>query len=291
MYSALIEAEVSFMKCFQLVKTVLDELYARIPASSEAEKDGKIQAMLRKLEQNYAHLVCENNIDHSDLVSRFAYIYKYVTCHANLVSQIIAESDDLGALFNREKVNVTCIGGGPGSDFLGILKYVLLNQKSPFLRCTLYDREVGWGDCWNDVDEKLDPQMRISTFCQPADVTDVASWSVNIKYLNSDLFTMLYFLSELDSKKSSAEPFFLNLFQQAQPGALLLYIDNNHSQFYNWYDELVTQFPIEILLSREGSMRINDFTEEKTDLAKYWDKFGFPKLTADVAIRVCKKLS
>ncbi|HEY5867762.1 MAG TPA: hypothetical protein VI542_19760 [Candidatus Tectomicrobia bacterium] len=279
------------MKCFQLVKTVLDELYVRIPASSEAEKDSKIGAMLRKLEQNYAHLVYENNVDHSDLVSRFAYIYKYVTCHANLVSQTIAESDDLGTLFNREKVNVTCIGGGPGSDFLGILKYLLLNQKSPFLRCTLYDREGGWGDCWNDVDEKLDPQMRISTFCQPADVTDVASWSVNIKYLNSDLFTMIYFLSELDSKKSSAEPFFLNRLQQAQPGALLLYIDNNHSQFYNWYDELVTRFPIEILLSREGSMRINDYTEEKTDLAKYWDKFGFPKLTADVAIRVCKKLS
>ena len=52
------------MKCFQLVKTVLDELYARIPASSEAEKDGKIQVMLRQLEQNYAHLVYENNIDH-----------------------------------------------------------------------------------------------------------------------------------------------------------------------------------------------------------------------------------
>jgi hypothetical protein len=111
-----------------------------------------------------------------------------------------------------------------------------------------------------------------------------------MKYLNSDLFTIIYFLSELDSKKSNAEPFFLNLFQQVQPGALLLYIDNNHSQFYNWYDELVTQFPIEILLSREGSMRINDYTEEKTDLAKYWDKFGFPKLTADVAIRVCQKL-
>jgi hypothetical protein len=42
------------MKCFQLVKTVLDELYARIPASSEAEKDGKIQGMLRKLEEDYA---------------------------------------------------------------------------------------------------------------------------------------------------------------------------------------------------------------------------------------------
>ena len=162
-----------------------------VKVRSEAEKDGKIQVMLRQLEQNYAHLVYENNIDHSDLVSRFAYIYKYVTCHANLVYQIIAESDALGSLFNREKVNVTCIGGGPGSEFLGILKYVLLKQKSPFLRCTLYDREVGWGDCWNDVDEKLDPQMRISTFCQPADVTDVASWSVNIKYLNSDLFTLL----------------------------------------------------------------------------------------------------
>ena len=100
--------------------------------------------MLRKLEQNYAHLVYENNVDHSDLVSRFAYIYKYVTCHANLVSQTIAESDELGALFNREKVNVTCIGGGPGSDFLGILKYVLLNKRVLFCDAlSTIERAVG----------------------------------------------------------------------------------------------------------------------------------------------------
>lgn len=281
------------MNCFQLVKTVLDELYVRIPANSDDEKDARILRMIEYLDNQYDELAQGVAIDYSDITTKFAYIYKYVTSHANFVHQVIARSSDLAALFESEKVNVTCIGGGPGSDFLGILKYVLRSGKKPALRCTLFDREVSWAECWNDVDDKLAHDLRISTFFQPFDVTETRSWSSNSKYLNSDLFTMIYFMSEVYSLRSEAEPFFINLIERVKPGALFLFIDNYDQRFYGWFDSLARAYSLDYLQEDRLRMMIDDFSEEKTDLAEYWDKFGpinSPRLRGSLAFRVCRKV-
>lgn len=252
-------------------------------------KDEKIREMMRFLEAEYPKLMQGVKIDYRDITTRFAYIYKYVTSHANLVYQVVNGSTNLASLFDKDKVNVTCVGGGSGSDFLGILKFVIRTGKALFLRCTLFDREQAWAECWNDVDEKLEARVRISTFFQPFDVTVERTWSEHRKYLQSDLFTMIYFMSEIDSLRPYAEPFFSNLFAQAKQGAMFLYIDNNNAQFYDWFDTLAANNSLTVLQSGQLGMRIEDLSEEKTDLAEYWDKFGNPKLKANVAFRVCRK--
>ena len=277
------------MNCFQLVKTVLDELYERIQATTEVEKDNNIRSMMKYLEAQYAGLARGLQIDYTDPTTRFAYIYRYVTSHANIVYQIISSSSDLAGIFERDKINVTCVGGGPGSDFLGILKYVLLARLEPFLRCTLLDGEATWADCWNDVDEKLASQLRITNIFQTFDVTDPKTWATTSKYLNSDLFTMIYFMSEVDSLREAAEPFFSNLFGNAKSGALFLYVDNNNAQFYNWFDSLAFANGLNVIRSSEVKMGISDYSEEKTDLGEYWTKFGSPKLSGNIAFRICQK--
>lgn len=277
------------MNCFQLVKSVLDELYGRVPGKTDGDKDGLIREHLTRLSKSYAQLTTKNTVDHSDLASRFAYIYRYVTSHANFVYQVIRNSNILQELFNRERVNITCIGGGPGSDFLGVIKYLERVDKKPHLKCILYDKENAWGECWNDVDEKLQTELQINTFCQTFDVTQQSSWENNSKYLSSDLFTMIYFLSEVYSLKTAAEPFFMNMFQNAKSGALFLFLDNNSQVFYEWFDEMVARSPIEVIDKFEGNMGISDYSEEKTDLGEYWKKFDQPKLGAAAAYRICRR--
>ena len=278
------------MNCFQLVKSVLDELYERIPAKTEKEKDKGIAEMMSYLRKQYAGLARGLKIDYTDPTTRFAYIYAYVTCHANIVYQLIQESEELANLLEQRKLNVTCVGGGPGSDFLGILKSALDQKKRElFLRCTLLDREPTWADCWNDVDEKLVSQLRITNNFQTFDVTDPKTWETISKYLGSDLFTMIYFMSEIDSLRKSAEPFFRNLFENANPGALFLYVDNNNRHFFDWFDSLVSENGLTVLSASEEVIKIRDFSEEKKDLGKYWRKFGNPRLTANAAYRICQK--
>lgn len=275
------------MNCFQLIKTVLDEAYAAIPGDEEA-KDAKIRKAHTALSKEYQNLLNDGCLDYSSPSRRFAYIYKYTTSHANLVYTIIQRSKALQKLFDQEKVTLACVGGGPGSDFLGILKYCLNRGKNPELKCWILDRDPAWGESWSDVDDKLGPSFRISTMFQPFDVTASAAWKPNVKHFKSDLFTLIYFMSEVYAARADAELYFQTMMYNAKPGALILFIDNNSSQFFGWFDELAAHTGVTILDSGHEKLLL-PFEEEKTDLSPYYEKFEDPKIRADVAYRIARK--
>jgi len=275
------------MNCFKLVKSVLDEQYGEIPGK-EAEKDKVICEKLEYLRQRYAQLQTDHHeIDYADPVTRFAYIYRYVTAHADYVCSLIG-STALKKLLSAEKLNVSCIGGGPGSDLVGVLKCVEQAGTKPTLRFTLLDREATWSESWCDVDEKLSTSLKTNVNFQPFDVTDPKSWESRRKYLNSDLFTLIYFVSETFCFRDKAAKYYADLFRHAANGAYFLYIDNGHSCFSNWFDGLWKDRGIELI---EGNtVRITtDPQEERSDLGEYTEKFGYPKLKADIAYRVLRK--
>jgi len=276
------------MNCFQLVKEVLDELYESMPGASEEEKDKNIRRGLRYLEAKYIGLARGEIINYAHPAIQFAYIYKYLTSHVNLVYQIIASSD-LAEMFEQKRINITSVGGGPGSDILGILKYILTANQEPSLRCTILDRKTVWEHSCNIFIEKLNPNIQFTNIFQTFDVVDSRTWATTARYLNSDLFIMSYFMSEIDSLRVGAEPFFAHLFGNAKAGSLFLYIDNNSSHFYNWFDSLASAHHLEVLRSGEGRMGITDYSEEKTDLGKYYEKFDSPKIRSDIAFRICRK--
>lgn len=276
------------MNCFQIIKSVLDEAYNDIEGSEE-EKDALISGAFEPLRTEYSELLTSKGINYSHPITRFAYIYMYVTSHANLVYEIIQSSSKLSAVFDNERVNVACIGGGPGSDFLGILKYLMTNEKKPKVKFQLCDKEKTWAESWSDVDDKVDPEFRISTSYLPLDVTNPEDWQPHTKYFQSDLFTMIYFMSEVRAFRDSSNDYFATLFKNARQGALFLFVDNNNPEFYGWFDELAKKYGVEILGSKEAFMTVPT-DENKNDLGKYYEKFGYPKLKANIAYRIGRKL-
>ncbi len=97
------------------------------------------------------------------------------------------------------------------------------------------------------------------------------------------------FVSEIFHLRNEAEPFFLNIFKNAKAGSLFLFVDNSTAKFPDWFDSLIKRSPIDVIESRSVKMKIDDTSEEKSDLGKYWSKFRHPKLTADIAYRICRK--
>lgn len=278
------------MECFQVIKTVLDEVCSDIPGS-ENEKDKLINERLGYLKASYADLMNPNRkrLDYRDPATRFAYIYRYVTSHADMVCRRIKRCAELGELFKTDWVDVTCVGGGPGSDFLGILKYMMSVDSKTTLKCYLFDHEQAWNESWSDVDKKVQGcAFRISTAFQQFDVLQQETWELQKKSLQSDLFTMVYFLSEVWTLRDGAEPFFNNLFASAKTGALFLFIDNDHEAFYGWFDKLAAENGVEPIESEETSEQVG-VDEDKEDLGEYYKKFGYPKLTAKIAYRICVK--
>jgi hypothetical protein len=281
------------LNCFELLRRVLDDAYSEIPADSGRERDALISTELRRLSTTYKDLREYKGVDYSNPVTRFAYVYAYVTSHANIVYQLVQRSAALRRLLKQERIQVTCIGGGPGSDLLGLIKYLESRDQQITVTCNIYDRETAWGETWAGLFEKVDSdEVKVLHAFNSFDVTDADSYLKFRKYLSSDLFTMIYFMSEVYGLKREANPYFAHLMDNAKAGALFLFVDNSRSGsttgFSDWFDKLAAAHGLEIL---EGdSERIGmPYEEEKRELGEYYQKFRDPKLTADVAWRVARK--
>jgi len=273
--------------CIQLLRPVLDDAYERIPLK-EAEKDKVIKRRLEQLGSSYIDLTQGDDIDYSDSVTRFAYIYRYVACHANIVSELIGATPELASLFDQERVTVSCIGGGPGSEMVGIAKYLRDSGKKPRVKCTIYDRDQSWGDSWHDIQEKIHFGFEMHPMFKYLDATDKKTWGKEEKYLESDLFTLVFFMSEVYKHRDLAEPYFTNLFGRAKKGALFLFVDNSAGGFKEWFDELAKKGRLKILAA-ESNLFTMSYAEEKRDFGPYYEKFLDPRITARIAWRVAEK--
>ncbi len=276
------------MNCFQLIKTVLDEAYSEI----QGDRDAAIKLEMEALTAEYKNLKTKGCLDYSNPARRFAYLFTYTTSHAHIVYERIARSADLAQVFDAKQVFVSCIGGGPGSDFLGVLKYCQLAKKTPGLTCHLLDRDAAWGESWSDVGKKVGATMRLDTVFSPFDVTDEARWKVFKKHFQADFFTLIYFVSEVYEFREKAAPYFDALFSSMRADTHLLYVDNNTPEFYKWFDALAAKHGLQIVESNSGHMQLawnGKDKEEKADLQPYLDRFRSPKLGADVAWRVLRK--
>jgi hypothetical protein len=274
------------MNVFQLIKSVLDWEFDRIEAPTHARKIALINERHARLSDAYSDLTDKAAAppDYSDPITRFAYIYKYTTCHADIVSRSISAFDELSVLFDgNEWLRVACIGGGPGSDFLGVLKYALLAGKTRSLKCFLLDRESAWGDTWSDVEEHTqDMPFKLSTHFQKLDVTDPGTWATQTKYRSAHLFTFIYFLSEVYRLDAAARGFFQNLVEHAESGAHFLFIDNDADDFIRQIERFSKQYGLRQIAG--GSLNyLTDTNEEKTDLEPYFGELDdSPKIRARI---------
>lgn len=242
------------------------------------------------LSAEYTELRQKGCLDYSDPARRFAYLFTYTTSHANLVYERIQSSAALSKALGATDVTVSCIGGGPGSDLLGILKFCQLRGLSPALTCHLLDRDSAWGESWSDVGKKVNGALQVTTHFNPFDVTDPGKWRVFKKHFQADVFTLIYFMSEVYALRASADEYFNVLFANMKPGALLLFLDNGTPDFFNWFDGFVATHKLKVLESNSGVMQLPSH-EEKTDLEPYKTRLSRnPKISAKVAWRVVQKV-
>jgi len=279
------------MTVFQLIKLVLDDEYNAI--TPNPTRKAVVDREITKLQAAFGDLTDPKRAppDYSTPEARFAYVYKYTTCHASIVAAKVAAVKEVRDLFNRDGwVRMAALGGGPGSDFLGVVKHMMKKDRDASLKCYLLDVEEGWGDSWSDVEQKTtDLDFQVSTHAQALDVTEPASWTKQTKYLSSDLFTFVYFVSEVYRHQAAAQPFFQKVFADAPSGSLFLFIDNNASKFHGWFESMATNAGLVKIDGGEEWFQI-DWGEEKTDLEPYYSEFDHdPKLSTNIAWRVYKK--
>jgi hypothetical protein len=252
------------------------------------------------LAKNYKKLNINGreSIDYKDPATRFAYVYKYVAAHGDYLVQILQLLRGRYAkIFESERIRVSCAGGGPGSDIIGILKYLDENKDDePVKRITCYllDKEQAWADTWTELGESLQAHVALNVNFQPLDVTQPESWSAQRKFLNADIFTMSYFLSEvfhLDDDGGTVTNFWKVLFKDAKQGALFIYVDNGHTDFHTYFDKQWESAGLKCLTREDNKTLTPRFSEQASELGIYRKKFDQqPKLRSVISYRVLRKV-
>jgi hypothetical protein len=284
------EAGARCMKCFNVVKAVLDETYDEI-GGKPAERDAKIQEALRKMSEKYNNLLKSGGPDFSDPVTRFAYVFAYVPAHAHWLYELLTWSEEAKALFKSERLRVTCLGGGPGSDVVGLLKYLAESGVEPKLFCEIVDGCVEWKQTWADLAFTLDAAP--STFHTDYVIHDVAdrdTWNAPNKFAKADLFTINFFASEITHLGDVAKDYLFYVFERAKSGAIFLMNDNADSRFYEWFDQVAEKAGLEVLVTDMGTRKIYDGSERKAVIGQYSDRFErTAKMQGKMAWRVLRK--
>jgi hypothetical protein len=287
------------MTIFELVKIALDELYAQGMKQYGPKLDQEIKERMEYLSDSYAKLNDKTRkpVDYKDPATRFAYVYKYVAAHGDYVVQVMQRLrtalDD--NIFQGKNGRVSCVGGGPGSDIIAVLKYLDDYRKyEPVekITCYLLDKEQAWADTWTELDDSFDVGVQLNANFQPLDVTDPESWQFQKKFLQADLFTMSYFVSEVHSldKGGIVSRFWNTLFVGAKPGALFLYVDNGHDDFNRYFDAQWKAAGLECLVAEDNVRWTPRYSEQASELGDYLKKFGQqPKLQAYLSYRVLRK--
>ena len=279
---------------FNVVKDCLDEMYAKIDAYDDQERDQLILSELKRLSDCYGKGRLDKEqtgIDYSRQETRFAYMYTYVAAHSGIVYDIVTSNSDLENIFIKDEVRVSSIGIGPGSDLIGIHKYWKEQGERFRLLVSLHDKETAWNGSW----PFLDKSIKIQQF----DVTS-KPLVTSEKLYQADLITMVYFLSEVYAKKDAATDFFYDLFENMKSGATILFIDNGGYDFAPWFDDLIYKYSFDIRRRDNYVFKIGNIgtRENKEHLGNYDDKFvtnqpegnkRYPKLGATISYRICCK--
>ncbi len=185
---------------------------------------------------------------------------------------------------------MSCLGGGPGSDLVGALKYMAEAQVAPALFCEIVDGCVQWKRTWSDLAFSLDLKTPVHTAYVIHDVADKKTWDSPCSFEKADLFTINFFASEVTSLRQPAKDYFKFAFDRAKTNAFVLLNDNNDTRFYQWVDAVAKAAGFDQLLAEDGQRKIYDVEERRSAVGKCAEKFkGSSKLTGQLAWRVLRK--
>jgi hypothetical protein len=276
---------------FELVKGALDDLFRVVETLCPKDQKTPLLVELAKLSASYKTLTAPNRpaIDYSSPLTRFAYVYTYVAAHSSWVYNLLIHSPTRRLIEGSEPLRATCLGGGPGTELVALIKACTELKRTAPLLCFQIDSEDGWTETWADVGSRVGAGLRVTTLLRSVDVLKPPKVENLAKALDADLFFAVFFLSEIYSVREQAATFLHQLAASMKSGALMVYLDNNSDVFNEYAKSIFTPALFEVVYAADEKLTLSA-NEEKRSLGRYYELLGRdPRLTADASIRIWRK--
>lgn len=235
------------MSSFRLIRRVLDRLEGPLAAEFGAGLNGELVAKLGYLSRSYyrLHGGAAQDVDYSERSTQFCYTFKYIAAHADYLFKVLRRmrTPNGGRLFDEEEVTIACLGGGPGSDVLAVVRYLAwAGEKEPAKKVTfdIYDKEPGWFSVVEAIVEEAESDIQFEVIFHSFDVSNEGTWS-EIEFDKYDLITSSFFVSEIKRIGLSvpARRFWRFLLRNMSTDALMAFNDNGDERIYGYFDRLI----------------------------------------------------
>jgi hypothetical protein len=215
------------------------------------------------LNKNYYSPV--NNPNYGTSLKKFAYLYKYSVAHGHFIFSALCSVKHvrLGWFSGTNMLKIACIGGGPGSEIMGIVRYLKKRQLDTADRkivITIYDKEPTWKGLCIALLGVIDHDCQIDLKFIEMDATDKESY-FDQDYSKYDLIISSFFMSE--TKKlgiaAKSKTYWRYVFGSMKKGAAIVLLDYADNDGKNWaYAEgLVAEFDHFEVLSNEPSVAMS----------------------------------
>jgi hypothetical protein len=232
-----------------MIEMVFDRLLESLDEQGQEEAngewEGKVLDRLEALRAAYDNLTEQGHpvIDYSDPATQAAYVFAYAIGRAEFTYQLLKRHREaLGApIFPNAEARITSLGGGPGSEIAGLVKYLLEGEngeKVESIKYWVFDKDKSWAPVCEALVAELNDFVPIELDYNELDLCDRKECG-KISLEGDDLLILSFIISELCaiSEKSKAEESLRELYKTIDNGAKIFYNDSNASSFYYFFNE------------------------------------------------------
>ncbi|MCY2954076.1 MAG: hypothetical protein NTU53_19225 [Planctomycetota bacterium] len=185
----------------------------------------------------------EPQIKYHDALCRLGYLYRHATANATLFELVVRESGELRSVVRASvdgKLEICAVGGGPGTELLGLVKY-LLQCRLGFPRkvvFTVLDLVPQWAETWQQLADASEDELRktlkdekhaclvIAPVLLPLDATDASAFkSYAYQFGRANIIVFNYLFSERKTKLPNLKKTLKHLHSVAASGCVFVVID------------------------------------------------------------------
>lgn len=231
-----------------MIEDVFELLLARLDEQGRDEDedgwDDEVADRLEALRDAYDNLTVQDRdeIEYDDLATQAAYVFAYAIGRAEFTYQLLVRHRaKLGRpLFKNPAARITSLGGGPGSEIAGIVKYLLDPQNGEnvtSIKYWVFDKDAAWEDTCQALVESLGQYIPVELVFDNLDLCDQKACR-KISLEGDDLLILSFVISELCALKNrdDAEESLRSLFKTIDNGSIIFYNDSNASSFYYFFN-------------------------------------------------------
>lgn len=226
------------MSDYQLIRTAIS-FYENLARTQHGDKFVKI-ATNNFDDLNAKYYSKTDNPDYGPNIKKFCYLYKYSVAHGYYIFSVLKR---LGpkikpAIFSRSPTKIACIGGGPGTEIIGLCRYLRDSEpgniKNP-IEITIYDKELTWQDSCKIITSCAGVGIQIDLKFIQFDATDVGSYQ-NLDFSKFHMVMANFFISEIRKAKivGATARFWKHLFASMGSGKVFIALDFADTDGFGW---------------------------------------------------------